>query len=198
MSRIVTGFGLTPLWVAMIAAVLGYGAGRVVDDRGTAAAEIARVSQTEGTPLTECVPAATPLPSPTPTAPPPAGMNTPRPLDRTWTITVLDATKATTIDTTSADGVFVRLSLAVVNTGQEAQRFPVDGLMLRDGADRRFAWSLPGTVNANPPTTFQLPPGGPTDLILVFDVPADASDPFILESKTDPTFRIQIELAQRG
>jgi hypothetical protein len=33
---------------------------------------------------------------------------------------------------------------------------------------------------------------------MIFDIAKDATGPFILESKTDPTFRVTVDVAKRG
>jgi hypothetical protein len=43
-----------------------------------------------------------------------------------------------------------------------------------------------------------LPPSIPTDTAIVYDVTTDVSASFILESRKDPTFRVQLQVVLRG
>jgi len=199
-EQITTRLGSVPLWIVVLAAVGGFGIGRFVPDRVADAATERYASPVAETTAVCVAPTATPEPSPTPTATtvPPVGMNNAIPYGESWSIAVKDATNAARINRATASGIFIRLTLSITNTGTANQSIATLDFVIRDGAGRLFERSGAGTVNANGAETFRRPPGGPTDLVIVFDVPVDATGPFILESKSDPAFRVQIELSQRG
>jgi hypothetical protein len=201
MRRAMALLGSVPIWVAVAAALVGFLAGRMAPS-GTVDAAPPLASPAAGTPAPECIlPSPTPEPSPTPspTPVPPAAMNQPLPYAGGWTIAVKDATNAPRIEEETATGVFVRITLAITNTSGARQAFPYSDFVLRDGQGRVYELALAATGWANPGQRFSRPPGGPTDLVLVYDVPAAVpTGELVLESTVDPTFRVRLAAAQRG
>ena len=113
-------------------------------------------------------------------------------------VTVGEASMVETIATETAGGVFVRIELTVINASATARAFPVSDLTLLDAADRSYDVDLGASLLADPTLQGQVPPSLPADGAVVFDVAADAGQRFILQSRADPTFRVSVELAQRG
>jgi hypothetical protein len=151
--------------------------------------------------LKQATPTPTSSPTPTATPVPPKAMNEPVPYVDAWTITVADVSKAPTVtggnETKTAQGVYVVVRLTATNDGREGRRFPFQEFILVDERGRVFD-----------PTTYEsilvsdnwqsLPPSIPTDTAIVFDVTTDVGNSFILESRTDPTFRVALEVVLRG
>jgi hypothetical protein len=149
-------------------------------------------------------PTATVVPSPTatPTPVPPAPMNQPLSYRDGWTITVTDVTKAATVrgsnNSATAKGVYVVVNARIVNNEGENRRFPVRDLVLVDERGRHFEPAIYETIMVTENLSGAFPPSEPIDTTWVFDVDADVGGRFILESRTDPTFRVQLEVALRG
>ena len=197
MRHLMPTVGSVPVWLALAAALSGFAVGRA----GPGEAAVAAQSLPVASPVAECVPpgpTAVPLPTPTPTPVPPAAMNAPLPYPGGWEIAVKDATTATAVETETPTGVFVRVVLAVTNTGTGARYFPITDFVLSDGQNRVFSLAVGATGYAVAGSGLGRPPGGPTDMVVVFDVPTDAAQPFVLESTADPTFRVRVALAVRG
>jgi hypothetical protein len=156
--------------------------------------QVARLTGATATP--------TPAPSPTPTPVPPAAMNVPLDYLDSWTISITDVTTAGSIAgenrSVTAEGMFVVVQMMVTNNTRDQQRLELGELILVDPLDRVFEPNLEATLMATGNLTMRFPPSIPTESAIVFDVTTDAGDSFILESRSDPTFRVQLQVVQRG
>jgi hypothetical protein len=96
------------------------------------------------------------------------------------------------------EGIYAKVNLTITNNTGNSRSFPYEELVLRDGQGRSFI--SPNEIKTrNEAGWFSpFPPSLPTDGFVIFDIATDAVGPFILESTADPTFRVQIELEQRG
>jgi hypothetical protein len=138
----------------------------------------------------------TPTPEPTPVPPVPAGQALP--YGAGWSVTALDAGTQPLIADLAPVGVFIAVRIEVTNLSDAAQTFPFRDFRLRDAADRVYAIDQVATTRAGPEVHLSIDPTLPQELLLVFDVLPDAGETFVLESTEDPTFRVQVMLAQRG
>ncbi len=145
-----------------------------------------------------CAPIPTLTPAPTATSVPPVASGTSLPYTGAWMVTVGEASTATTIAVQTAVGLFLRIELTVVNGSADARPFPVRDLTLLDESGRSYDVDLGASLLADSTLQAQVPPSLPTDGVVVFDVAEDVGQRFILQSRTDPTFRVSVELAQRG
>jgi hypothetical protein len=145
---------------------------------------------------------ATPSPTPTPTLVPPAPLNQALPYQDDWTVTVIAVTKTTTVtgynQSATAEGVYIVVNLTATNNTRDGQRFPFRDLILVDDRGRVFELALYESIMVSGNWSAAFPPSIPTDTAIVFDVTPDIGDRFILESRTDPTFRVQLEVVLRG
>jgi hypothetical protein len=218
---------LLPISSAKVFAVVflfiaAFGLGRATSGTGTARAEDELAMQTSGSPgavatatraaeLAElsdlrtqiasglvCTPAATATATATPTRVPPVAAGSPLPYGEDWTVTVKDVTLRPTFGSSTAKGIYVQVNITAVNNTAKPQGFPYDDLVLRDTSGRAFLPALDVKVQNEGEYYMVYPPSIPTDGFIVFDAPADAKGPFILESTTDPTFRVIVEEAARG
>jgi hypothetical protein len=199
-----------------------FGLGRATNGNETASAEDELAMQTNSSPdaaatatreaeLTElsdlrtqiagglvCTPAATATATATPTRVPQVAAGAPIPYGEDWTVTVKDVTLRPTFGSSTAKGIYVQVNITAVNNTAKPQGFPYDDLVLRDASGRAFLPALDVKVQNEGEYYMVYPPSIPTDGFIVFDAPADAKGPFILESTTDPTFRVIVEEAARG
>ena len=103
-----------------------------------------------------------------------------------------------TFDQFTAEGIYAQVHVEIVNNTAVQRAFPFEELVLRDEQGRVFA------PDSQVPTVNQagwfspFPPSLPTPGFVVFDIATDAEGPFILESTTDPTFRVLVETEVRG
>ena len=141
---------------------------------------------------------ATPTPTLEPTPVPPAPAGQPVSLAGEWTVVVVGATARPTIETAQAKGIFIELAMQVTNNGAQARGFPFYDVVLIDAQGRTFVVDPAATTDLDVDWGAAINPSLPTDLRLVFDVAADAGQSFVLESKSDPAFRVQVVLAGRG
>jgi hypothetical protein len=143
----------------------------------------------------------TPSPTPTPTQVPPAPMNQPLKYQDEWTIVVNGVTKSPTVsghnESRTAEGVYVQVSLTVTNEGRDQRRFPYQDFVLVDDRGRVFAPTVYESLMVSE-SIQSFPPSIPTGTGIVFDVTTDVGDTFILESRQDPTFRVQLRIVLRG
>ncbi|MDP9469301.1 MAG: DUF4352 domain-containing protein [Chloroflexota bacterium] len=140
---------------------------------------------------------ASPLAAGTPSsALPPAAMGEPVPYGEDWTVAATAAGATTVRDVTPA-GMLVRVELVVTNEGAEARPFPYADLRLRDDQGRISTLDTLATTLAgeHPSRMFEL--GQPEETAVVFDVPVDATA-LILESTSDPNFRIEVSRTRSG
>jgi hypothetical protein len=159
-------------------------------------------TQPTATPTFTPSPTVSPSPTATPTPAPPAAMNEPLDFRGTWTVAITDVTKAATVrggnDSATAKGVYVVVGVTLVNNESENQRFPVGDLVIVDEKGREFESSYYETLMVSRNFNQVFPPAVSTDTVWVFDVAADIGNRFILESRADPTFRVQLEVVLRG
>ncbi len=228
MRRFTQSVNGTTLLVALGALVVGFLAGQawlggpasaqtatVVPSEATATreAELAelerlRTQVAQTPPAVVCTPAptatATPTPAPTatPTSVPPVAAGEPVPYGDDWTVTVTGLGLSPNIGDQVATGVFATVELTVRNEGTQTAAFPFDQLVLLDSAGRTFQVSVTGSVAARlrGPAGWGTPfdPGIPADAVVVFDVAAASEGPFVLESTTDPTFRVEVSQERSG
>ena len=155
-------------------------------------------------PALVCTPAATSTPEPSPTATPsptvvpPVQSGVPVTYDEVWTVTVTGVTLQPTYDRFTAEGVFANVTFTIVNNTGDAIRFPYQDLKLRDAQGRVYLPDRSVGFELGSNWIERVSPSLPVDRFLVFDIAADAEGPFILESETDPTFRVEVEEEIRG
>ena len=202
--------------------IAAFGLGRTMNGTGMASAENEIATQSTGSPevaatttraaeLAElsdlrtqvggalvCTPATTATATVSPTLVPPVAAGAPMPYGKDWIVTVKDVTLRPTFAKSTAKGVYIQVNITAVNDSATPQRFPYDDLVLRDASDRAFLPAIDVKVQNEGEYYMVYPPSVPTDGFVVFDAPADAKGPFILESTTDPTFRVTVEEAARG
>ncbi len=167
-------------------------------------------AQVAGTPVAViCTPAPTVTstpessPTPSPTSVPPVAAGELVPYADDWTVTVGGVALRPSIRGAIATGIFAAVDLRLVNEGTAQRPFPLENLVLVDSAGRTFTPSVAATVEASIETgvggwNSPIAPGIPGETVVVFDVAADASDPFILQSTTDPTFRVEVSRERSG
>ncbi len=228
MHQITRAFTGTTFLVTLAALLVGFLAGQAqfsepavaqvatpssIDATATREAEMEELArlraQVAGSPVAvACTPAptatatATPAPTATPTPVPPVASGQPVPYAEDWTITVTGVGLNPTVGSQTASGVFATVNLTVLNDGNGVRRFPFDDLLLRDVSGRTYEPSVSGSVEARlrGPAGWGTPfdPGISADAVVVFDIAPDAEGPFVLESTTDPTFRVEVSQERSG
>lgn len=212
------------LWLLVPAIVAGFVLGRAgfggagpgalaqTDAKGaeataTRAAELVelerlRTQVAQTPPAVICTPAATPTPTPTPTPVPPAAMNTPLPYAGDWTVMVTSVVKTAMVtgynQSATAKGIYVQVNLLITNNARDRRMFPFGGLILVDAQGRVFEPATFESILVSGNWSRFFPTSDPTPSAIVFDVPADAGDTFILESRDDPAFRVRLDVQMRG
>ena len=161
----------------------------------------AQASQTPP-PVVCTPPPVTPTVTPTPTVlvtlVPPVASGQPRSYRDDWTVTVTGLSLVPSFAGQTAEGTFAKVDLTITNDTEAARVFPYGDLVLRDAQGRAF---LPDPVVAaqNEAGFFSVfPPSLPTPGFVIFDIAADAGETFVLESTTDPTFRVEVSQARSG
>jgi hypothetical protein len=176
----------------------------------TRQAEIAEVSElqtevaelrTQVAVLKHATPTPSPSPTPTATPVPPKAMNEPLPYVGDWTVSVTSVDKMPTVtgsnQSKTAQGIYVVVRLKATNNGTERRRFPFQDFILVDDNGRVFdpanfeSILVSGNLQS-------ISPSIPTDTAVVYDVTTDVGNRFVLESRKDPTFRVQVEIVLRG
>jgi hypothetical protein len=165
-----------------------------------------QVAQTPPTVVCSPVVSPTPMlpPSPTPTATPvsPSAMNEPLPHAGEWTLTITGVTKAATVtgynQSRTAKGIYVVVNLTVTNNGRDRRNFPFEDFILVDARGRVFELAFAESIMVSGDASSGFPPSVPTDTAIVYDVTTDVGNSFVLESRTDPVFRVQVEITLRG
>jgi hypothetical protein len=150
------------------------------------------------TPPPEPTTTPTPAPTTTPTPVPPAAIGSPLPYGDDWTVVVTNASSRPTVGTETATGFFVQVNVTVTNHAATPRPFPFGELVVDDPQGRVFELATAASSQIALSWYRAVKPSLPTDLAVVFEVTADAGERFVLESTEDPTFRVQLELAQRG
>jgi hypothetical protein len=207
--------GMKPLlaWFIVSALVLGFFIGRVASDgpavsaaanepdaTATRTAELAELDalRTQVAQQPSACPQ-TPTPAATPTPVPAGDMGQPYPYTDAWTVVVKDAEPVLSSGDVQPKGAFLKVNLTITNNRSEHELFPFTDLQLVDGQNRTFLVSQEGS-NAIIATNwdFFIDPSIPVDKSVVFDVATDSGTSFILQSTTEPTFRVKVEVVQRG
>jgi len=165
-----------------------------------------RVAVLESTPRTTPTSTATSTPVPTatatvtatPTVVPPVAAGQDVPYGADWSVNVAGVTMMPTWNGHTAEGQFAQVFVKITNNTEKQTPFPFLDLRLRDSSGRVFVPPLPVETDNEAGLYYGYPPSLPTDGFVIFDVAADATGPFILESTTDPTFRVLVQVEVRG
>ena len=195
-----TASGLTAVLAGAL--LLGFAVGRF----SAGGPEARAATSVAGSPVAvACSPMATstpePSPTPTPTATvvPPAAMGQPMAYAGDWTVVVNAIALVPTFgDLTPQAGAFASVRLTITNTTGDRLRFPYGDLTLLDEDGRTYFPSRDSRLVPEVGWFNRLDPSVPTDGLVIFDIAAEATGPFILESTADPTFRVQLVLEDRG
>jgi hypothetical protein len=142
-----------------------------------------------------CTPAETPTPTEVPIAP----MGTPVRYMGDWTITVAGITPYPALTDPPPTGKYVMVSLSASHAFPNGRVLLLPDFYLRD-AQNRFAVA-DEQVNRSVFGILWMPnvePGQTADAAIIYDVAADAGDAFVLESRSDPGFRVAVTVEQRG
>jgi hypothetical protein len=150
------------------------------------------------TPMPSPTSTPSPMPTLTPTLVPPAAAGTPKSYAGDWTVNVVDVTFLQKFVNTTPEGVFLKVTFAITNNTANPRAFPYDQLTVRDEKGRVFILSLKASLNNEAGLYTPFAPNLPSTGFAIFDVATDAAGPFVLESKVDPTFRVQIAMQTRG
>lgn len=207
-------FGWLVTIVALVVAVVGLVSDRSADaapprQDGTAAqatatreAELREIEALETelsalqTKVAEpCLPP-TPTVVPTPSAPAPSGQPVTHADD--WTIVVFGAAARSSVAELRPTGAFIEVSLVVTNGGIAARTMPLVDLVLEDIQGRQFPVDTLATTRLDALWQTQVDPGQPREVRLIFDVAVDSGQPFVLQSATDPGFRVEVGSMTRG
>jgi len=141
----------------------------------------------------------TPASTPTPTEVPIATMGAPVPYQSVWTITVLAITPSPAITAIPPKGKYMQVNLTASHSEAQGKLLYLTDFVLRDSQDRFSAADQ--NINTEIFGGLWLPgvePGQTADAAIIFDVAADAGDAFVLESRSDPGFRVAVTVEQRG
>lgn len=148
-----------------------------------------------------CVlPSPTPEPSPTatPTPVPPVAIGTPVDVADDWTVTVNAIVQPPTIGI-EPTGKFIQLNVTVVNNTADGRTYPFRSWQLVDDQGRVFGVTGDATTVVTGSGWYRsVDPYLPADFEILFDVAVDAGPNFILESKSDPTLRVGMQLQLLG
>jgi hypothetical protein len=206
--------GMKPFaaWLIVSALLLGFIAGRMVgpnphvnaaatepDATATRTAELAELEQLRTQVAAQATACADDDPSPTPTQVPAGEMGNAYPYGDAWTVIVIDAVPVPGTNATQPNGAFLRVNLTLTNSGRENKIFPFHELVLVDNQQRSFAISADAARQLIAQDwDFFVEPSQPTAKSVIFDVAPDAGTTFVLESTTNPAFRVNVAIAQRG
>jgi hypothetical protein len=149
-----------------------------------------------------CVsPSPTSEPSPTATATPvpPVAMGTPVNAADNWTVVVTGMTPAPTLGDLQPAGKFVQVNATLTNNAAEARTYNFRDWILVDDRGRVFGLADGATTQASGTNWYRgVDPSLPKDFTLIFDVAVDAGPAFVLESKSDPTLRVAVQIQILG
>jgi hypothetical protein len=205
--------GMRPLfaWLIVSALVLGFFVGRVASDgpgasaaasepdaTATRSAEVAELDALR-TQVAQQPSACPETPVVTPTLVPAGEMDQPYSYTDAWTVIVHDAQPVTAPAEVKPNGALLRVNLTLANNGSKRELFPFLDLVLVDSQNRTFLVSLGGSnaiIGAD--WNFFIDPSIPVDKSVIFDVATDAGTSFVLQSTSEPTFRVNVEVVQRG
>jgi hypothetical protein len=197
----------TAMGMLALVLLIGFAVGRFVASDGTAGAA---ALQSDATPAaTEdvaqtpaCVsPSPTPEPSPTatPTPVPPVPMGTPVNAADNWTVVVTGMTAAPTIEDVQPTGKFVQVNATLTNNATEGRTYNFRDWVLVDSQGRVFGLADGATTKSSGTSWYRgVDPSLPKDFKLIFDVAADAGPAFVLESRSDPTLRVAVQIQVLG
>ena len=203
------------VWLGIMILLIGITIGRLIgqpgavaQNDGTAATATRQAELTElaalqtrvasPQPPVVCSPAVTPTALPSPTTVPPAPAGQALPYGDNWTVTVGDAAVVRPTTGDAPLGQFLRVNFTIVNGGTTQRAFTFQDLVLVDETGRIFLVSFNASTLISPSWYFPMPPSLPTEIGVVYDIAADAQGPYIIESKTDPTFRVAVAQEERG
>ena len=176
---------------------------QVADPTETRRAELAELDdlRTQVAQPVVCTPAATveANPSPTATEVPLSTAGVALPYLDIWTITPLGIAPAPGSQEPRPAGQFMQVNLSVGHSAGSGQILPYGDFTLTDSAGRIAVvdQEVNRAVFGNG-WLLAISPGVEEIRGLIFDVPADAGDAFTLESNADPTFRVALEIEERG
>ena len=199
-------------WLIVSALLLGFIAGRMIgpnphvnaaatepDATATRAAELAELEQLRTQVAAQATACADDQPSPTPTQVPAGEMGHEYPYRDSWTVVVIEAVPVSGTDTVKPNGAFLQVDLTLTNTGRENEIFPFYELVLVDSQQRSYAVSPDASRDLIAPDwDFFVEPSQPTAKSVIFDIAPDAGTTFVLESTTNPAFRVNVAIVQRG
>jgi hypothetical protein len=189
-----------------LALFMGFVVGRLVSTDGAAHAEVLRSDATPSAVVSEqtvvCVspsPTMEPSPTATPTPVPPVAVGTAVNAADDWTVVVTGITLAPTIEGIQPKGKFLRLNATVTNNSSEVRTYPFSDWILVDEMGRTFAVKGDATTTISGSGWYRgVDTSLPTDFGIIFDVAADAGPAFTLESRTDPTLRVALQVQVLG
>jgi hypothetical protein len=198
-------------WLIVAALVLGFFVGRLAsagpsasaaepDATATRTAELAELDQLRtqvAMQATAC--ADDSQPTATPTQVPAGEMGQEHPYADGWTVIVIDAVSVPSTDAAKPTGAFLQVNLKLTNNGRENEIFPFNELVLVDSQQRSYTISTSASRELIAQDwDFFVEPSKPTVKPVIFDVAPDAGTSFVLESTSDPAFRVKVEIVQRG
>lgn len=131
------------------------------------------------------------------TSPAPLTMGMPVAYGDGWTITATDLSLEADAASLTPHGVFAVVTITIENTRRTPRHFPVGDLRL-ESAGILYALDLDATNRTGNGVYQRFPTDAPQATVIVFDLPANALGPFILQSVSDPAFRILVDLPRRG
>jgi hypothetical protein len=207
--------GTKPLiaWLIVSALVAGFFFGRIADAgpaasaaatepdaTATRTAELAELEALQTQVAQASTPCAAPTqPVATPTEVPAGEMGQEYPYAGGWTVVVKDVIPVRATADAKPQGMFLQVNFTLTNNNSSAMTFPFRDLVLVDSGNRSFVLSQNGsTLILGPSWYLGIDPSLPTDQAVIFDVAPDAGTSFVLESTADPTFRVNVQIIQRG
>lgn len=136
--------------------------------------------------------AASPVASPAPLT-----MGEPVPYGDGWTIIATDFSLVQETASLTPQGIFAVVTITIENTRATPRAFPFGDLRL-EAAGTLYAPNLDATNTTGAGLYQRFPPAEPQATAIVFDVPASALGPFLLQSASDPNFQILVDVPRRG
>ncbi len=151
------------------------------------------------TPPPTATPTTVPSPTATPTPVPPVAMGQPVPYGEDWTIVVNSLTDAAPSDRAQPAGKFLQVNLTVTNEADRNRKLGFTNWVLVDEQGRAFQMADTATTQLYGPSWYLgTDPNLPADYTIVFDVATDSGPNYILQSRTDPTFRVAVQTQVLG
>lgn len=172
-----------------------------IDATATRTAELAELDdlRTKVAQPVVCTPAPDPTVTPTPTIAPPVPAGQEMTYGDDWTIVVVNMQPVRAPDGVDATGQLVLIQLQLKNEtdGKEIPPFTELRLVGPDGAVGRVHLDASSEI-VGPLWINAIPAGASEERGVVFDMPGAGGGAYVLESDADPTFRVELELEQRG